>query len=137
MPRVTSAEDEVSLSPEPAPATPAGADDLPLPCPACGYDLRATEAERCPECGATIDELTRSGEATIPWQQRRRVGRLRGFLATLNWALFHPSRRAQQAGRRVDYASARRFQIICCLIAMAGFVLFETQDLWEIRGEIL
>lgn len=26
-----------------------------VPCPACGYDLRGTiDAERCPECGATI-----------------------------------------------------------------------------------
>lgn len=112
-------------------------DDLPLPCPGCGYDLRATQSDRCPECGATIDELTRSGEATIPWQQRRRIGRVRAFLATLNWALFHPSRLAKQAGRRVDYASARRFQLICCLIGTAGFAIFETGDLWEMRGEIV
>lgn len=29
-----------------------------VPCPACGYDLRGTvEAERCPECGATLYPL--------------------------------------------------------------------------------
>ena len=26
-----------------------------VPCPVCGYNLRSTEATRCPECGAKLD----------------------------------------------------------------------------------
>ena len=26
-----------------------------VPCPVCGYNLRSTEATRCPECGAELD----------------------------------------------------------------------------------
>ncbi len=36
--------------------------DVPLPCHACGYDLRAQpEGGRCPECGASVAESRRLG----------------------------------------------------------------------------
>ena len=111
--------------------------NLPLLCPACGYDLRATTEARCPECGGAIDDEVRSGEATIPWQQSRRLGRVRGFFATIAWALFHPTRLAQQAGRRVDYRAARWFQLICCLIGAISLAAVLTVDLWMFRNRIV
>lgn len=30
---------------------------MSLPCPKCGYDLRAVSSERCPECGASLSLL--------------------------------------------------------------------------------
>ena len=118
--------------PDPQP-TPAAA-DLPIPCPSCGYDLRGNTTGRCPECGAPIDDDVRTGEATIPWQHRRSVGRIRAFLSTLNWALLQPARLAQQASRRVEYGSARRFQLICCLLGGAALAVAITPDFWNFRS---
>jgi hypothetical protein len=111
--------------------------DLPILCPTCGYDLRATTSGRCPECGSEIDEELLSGEATIPWQHRRAVGRVRAFLATLNWTLFHPARLAAQASRRVDYRAARRFQLICCLVGGAALAVAVTPDFWTFRADFI
>ena len=49
----------------------AAVDAAPLPCPLCGYDLRATEAGRCPECGHGFNraQLRRrlARRAIVPW----------------------------------------------------------------------
>src|SRR4051812_21888785 len=56
-----------------------------LRCPVCGYDLRATEGDRCSECGFALDraELARSN---VPWVYRDKTGRVRAFLSTV-WAV--------------------------------------------------
>lgn len=111
--------------------------DVPLPCPSCGYDLRATSADRCPECGGAIDEDVRSGEATIPWQHCTRLGRMRAFFATVVWALVFPSRLAKQAGRRVEHRAARHFQIVCCVIGAAALAIVVTPELLSFRSRLL
>lgn len=90
--------------------------DLPLPCMGCGYDLRAMPSDACPECGLEIDRAALR-EARIPWQDRKTVGRWRGFWRTVWMALRRPGQLAGQATRPVDYSSARRFQLICVTIA--------------------
>ena len=97
-------------SPAPVPPSPP---ELDLFCPACGYSLRGIDSELCPECGFKVD---RSGAAVsrIPWEHRRRLGRVRAYWRTL-WM---PSRAiAADVVRPVDYRDARRFQLVTVLIA--------------------
>jgi hypothetical protein len=94
--------------------TPTGG-ELQMPCPSCGYDLRAGVGNVCPECGKTFDRA-RLGEAEIPWQSRRESSRLRSFWRTVWLAMWRPKRLAQQAARPVDLRAARRFQMIACLL---------------------
>lgn len=55
--------------PPSAPATsaaPDAADETPLDCPACGYDLRGFADARCPECGSRFDiAQLRAGAARL------------------------------------------------------------------------
>ena len=99
-------------------APPAPDDPIPLPCPHCGYDLRGTGGSGvCPECGESFDAHALATTAAIPWQHRREIGRLRAFRRTVWMALRRPGELARQAGRPVDYAAARRFQLICVGLA--------------------
>ena len=121
------ATEPASPSPAPAPSpspvrsaaapTPEAPADIPIPCPACAYDLRGNASGRCPECGIELDEEALSTRAAIPWQSRHKVGRLQAFVRTVSLALRHPAQLARQAGREVDYRSARLFQLICCTLA--------------------
>lgn len=119
------------------PTEPASADDLPLPCPTCGYDLRQLASGRCPECGreARLEEVPTVAE--LPWHDRRRLGKGRALSRQCWLVLRHPARLADLAGRSIDYAAARRFQILCCVIAwlalagpaVYGFDLFHRASL--------
>ncbi len=113
--RVTSTAASDITQPD-APSAPDGG-DLPLPCPNCGYDLRGNTSGRCPECGVELDAEVFSARAAIPWQERAKVGRVRAFLRTTWLALRHPGRLARQAAREVSYRDARRFQLVCCVLA--------------------
>ena len=104
-----------------APPTPAADDDLPLPCPNCGYDLRGGSAGVCPECGGAFDAAELARSAGIPWQDRGRLGRTRAFVRTVRLAVRHPTTLARAAVRPVDYAAARRFQLWCVALAGATF----------------
>ena len=107
--------------PDPQPRSAPAAADLPIPCPSCGYDLRGNTTGRCPECGTELDEAALSSRAAIPWQERRRIGRIRAFVRTVVFAMRRPGQLARQAGREVEYRDARRFHLICCLIAWLCF----------------
>ena len=109
------------------------AEELPVPCPVCGYDLSRASSDRCPECGWQIDEQALR-EAAIPWQQ---VGGVRGFLRTLRLALRHPRTLGRQAPRPVQYRPARRFQLICVLLAWLPIAPLAAWGMWSIRGQII
>lgn len=80
-----------------------------LLCPACGYDLRGTEGERCSECGAVIDRaaLLVSG---FPWARRREIGRVWAYLKTV-WLVTIGSRLLRnEASKPQDPREARVFR---------------------------
>jgi hypothetical protein len=103
-----------SGSPNPSlPPSPIG--DEAMPCPQCGYDLRAAASDCCCECGWKIDRelLTTSG---FPWAHRRRVGRIRAYIKTV-WMVTVGSRRlAYEAARPQELADARKFGWITTVI---------------------
>lgn len=48
------AEDDTPKGPPPRASAMPVAKPAPLPCPDCGYELRGTRLDRCPECGKVI-----------------------------------------------------------------------------------
>jgi hypothetical protein len=83
-------------------------DDAPL-CPICGYDLRATTADRCGECGQVIDweSLKTSG---FPWARRKQIGRIRAYIQTV-WLVSIDSKRLRfEASCPQELKDARSFQ---------------------------
>src|SRR6478609_3636267 len=53
-----------------------------LLCPACGYDLRGTTAQRCSECGLELDRAAFQ-RSTIAWAYRGKIGRISAFVRTV------------------------------------------------------
>lgn len=62
-------------------------------CPGCGYDLRAATTDRCSECGVVLDRAALR-ESGFPWAHRKRVGRVRAFVATV-WLVTVDGRRVR------------------------------------------
>jgi hypothetical protein len=87
----------------------------------CGYDLRQIDSERCPECGAVIDRSV-SGQSIIPWRQRARIGRFRGFWATVWMVTARPQRLALETNRPADIVDALKFRRIVIILAMLAMV---------------
>jgi hypothetical protein len=94
-------------------------DDAPLLlCPACGFDLRATAADRCGECGLEIDRegLRLSG---IPWTHRGRMGRTAAYLKTA-WQFALDRGIRYEAARPQGIRDGRAFRrVTACLVAAA------------------
>jgi hypothetical protein len=88
-----------------------------LYCVECGYDLRQIDSERCPECGAVIDRSV-LGQSIIPWRQRTRIGRIRGFWATVWLVLARPQRLAAEMNRPADLDDALKFRRNVAILAM-------------------
>jgi hypothetical protein len=99
-----------------------------LLCPACGYDVRGIESERCPECGIVIDrrELLRS---PIPWEHRKELGKWRAYWRTVRLAMFRPGKLAAAVARPVEVAEARNFSRRTAWLAWTPFA-FVTMWLW-------
>ena len=100
----------------------ASAESPALFCPACGYELRGIDSDRCPECGLSIDR-TAAGQSTLPWSHRRRIGRLRAYRQTVFRAIFHPFRFASEIDRPVSLADARAFRRVTVAFAFAPIAL--------------
>ncbi|MFL5515400.1 MAG: hypothetical protein ACJ8DJ_04535, partial [Gemmatimonadales bacterium] len=106
----------------PAMTLPALDEDAPLLlCPACGFDLRATASERCGECGLEIDRaaLAVSG---IPWTHRRRIGRVRGYLATAWQIAIDRKALRHEAAKPQEIADGRAFRRVTGALLAAAFV---------------
>src|SRR5687768_15113775 len=99
----------VSMTDAAAPSTTPVAEDEPLICPNCGYDLRAAVGGRCSECGSVFDEaeLRTSG---FPWAQRRQRGRIRAYLLTTWYVLINSRRIAHEASRTQLASDGRSFR---------------------------
>lgn len=98
--------------------------DAALLCPACGFDLRATEGDRCGECGLEIDRAALRVSA-IPWVYRRRMGRVRAYLKTA-WRFSVDAKSVQhEASKPQDVADGRAFgRVTACIVAIALLAVF-------------
>jgi hypothetical protein len=93
-----------------------------LPCPHCGYDLRAIASERCPECGEPIDRDA-ARRSQIPWAHRRQIGWWRAYWRTVALVLLHPKKLAAEIARPVSYRDAQVFRCITILATSVPFGL--------------
>lgn len=94
-------------------------DTLELPCPACGYDLRGSPGDTCPECGGAFDRAALAARA-IPWEHRRTLGRWRAFWRTAWIATVRPGRWTGEAAKDRSYSAAQRFRWVVVLLAWAA-----------------
>ena len=90
------------------------APDLLPVCPACGYDLRGIDSDRCPECGLEID---RAAVSRIPWVNRAKIGRARAYCRTAWMATARTAALAAEVQRPVDLRDGQTFRRITVLIA--------------------
>src|SRR6188768_3322910 len=91
-----------------------------LYCPACGYDLRAIDSERCPECGLEIDR-SKLGESVIPWIHRKQIGFYRAFWRTCEMATLRPRQFAREMNLAARLDDAVKFRRIAVLHALLPF----------------
>jgi hypothetical protein len=99
-------------------------------CPDCGYNLHGISSDRCPECGLDLHCLT---SASIPWESRRQIGRMKAFWRACMLAAFRPKQLAIAAFGPVDIHAAKRFHWLILTIAMLAFAGAFALDLWQ-RG---
>ncbi len=85
-------------------------------CPACGYDLRASPGDRCPECGLAVVD---GGAPRVPWERRCDLGRVVAFARTAWVATARPGQLARAAAGPVDPAAARRFRWVVLAVVTA------------------
>jgi hypothetical protein len=95
--------------------------DQPLLCGGCGFDLRATTNDRCPECGRRFDP-NHLITALIPWEQRKYIGRVRAYVGTVLLVTFTPWRVAGKVTTPVSLRDATRFRRVTVLIAFASLL---------------
>jgi hypothetical protein len=128
--------------PTSSPAPAASQEPPAIRCPACGYDLRARSSDRCPECGLDVAGIE-DRPSSIPWVHRRKIGRLRGYLATM--FKMHGSMRwaAGEMARPVDARSAKSFRrinalLLCGWIGLVAFAIRATagDDPLDVFGKL-
>ena len=120
------------MNPPPGEASAIDATPADFFCPECGYDLRAIQSERCPECGLVIDRASMS-VSRLPWSHRDKIGFFRAYWRTM---LLGPKKLAAEMARPVSYPDAQRFRHVTVLIAWlplaawaVGLALYNTPDL--------
>ena len=100
---------------DPATAQPTAAKP-DLVCPQCGYDLRAIDSDRCPECGLPIDRQSMS-VSRLPWAHRRQIGYIKAYWRTNLLAMFRIKKLAAEMERPVSYADSQRFRHVTVFLA--------------------
>jgi hypothetical protein len=85
-------------------------------CPECGYDLRGSASDRCPECGLAIDRAAMS-VSRIPWVHRREIGRFRAYWRTTWMVMVRRRRLADEMNRPITISDARRFWLVTVVLA--------------------
>ena len=110
------------MDPNPVQITTPTATDADAPfCPNCGYDLRGFAAERCSECGQTLDWANLKTSA-FPWVRRREIGSIIAYLQTV-WLITIDSRKLRhEVGKPQPLAVARSFRRITAIILAIVFV---------------
>ncbi len=81
--------------------------ELDIYCQKCGYNLRGLTAERCPECGRSLEGL-RSPVSLIPWVHRREIGRLRAYWKTVWLVMFRQGQFCWEIARSVQHGALDR-----------------------------
>jgi hypothetical protein len=100
-----------ALPPGVSPAEPVPA-EYDLKCEFCGYSLIGlTHTDICPECGKRFDPID-TPLARVPWLYRRKLGRLRAYLATARLILADPNGFASELSRpvRISMSDAWAFR---------------------------
>jgi hypothetical protein len=104
-------------------------------CPQCGYDLRALQSDRCPECGLVVDRQALQNSA-IAWAHRAELGRFRAFFKT-HWQILRDAREIRfDAARPQSMSDARRFAVMNAS-CMALFLTALVVVVWLQAGEWL
>jgi len=109
------------------PVSPDAAADAGRFCPACGYDLRGIDSDRCPECGLALNV---AAGFTIPWSHRKEMGRLKAFWRTVRLASVQPKRLAMAVAEPVEYAAAQRFRWVVIALASLPPIVFFLVVVW-------
>lgn len=113
-------------APTPASYDPASGvpDEYDVLCEGCGYSLVGIQSDKCPECGHPFDP-TQLPFARVPWLHRRRIGRVKAYLATLRFVLARPRHFAEEICRpvRISIDDARSFRRTTVNLVLLAFLL--------------
>lgn len=103
----------------------------PLPCLHCGYDLRATESNRCPECGHPFDRADLACSA-FPFSRAKGHSKIPAYFLTV-WriSIGHKSLR-HEIHKPQDIRAARLFRRITALLFALGLFLTLSQSFKDI-----
>jgi hypothetical protein len=101
------------------------------PCPRCGYDLRASSSDRCPECGEPIDR-EKLAESGFPWAHRKQIGTALAFAETV-WLVSIDSRKLRgEADKPQSIEDGKSFyRIISLLMSLALLGVFGSMVMAE------
>jgi hypothetical protein len=115
--------------------------DTDLFCPACGYNVRGTSSERCPECGLVLDR-SRLAESMIPWTHRRQIGRVRAYFKTVWMVLRRPTLVGREVAKSQDWVDAVRFRrvttgiVFVTLAIVAAVIWHRTADFETVLSSV-
>lgn len=102
-------------------------------CPDCGYSLRGLTADRCPECGLLLDFID-SASSTIAWVDRRRRGRVRGYVLTVFAVISRPKILCREVFRPVSLADAQRFRWVTVALMTLSLWSWAAQEILRSRA---